>query len=69
MRRTRGDRAAAEHFYRWASRYTSDGCAFDRFPPELQAAMRDTAVATLAELDAGTGEHLTAAAVGRSAAR
>lgn len=64
LRRTRGERAAAEHFYRWATRYTSGGCAFDRFPPQLRAAMRSTAAATLAELDAGTGEHLTAAAVG-----
>jgi pimeloyl-ACP methyl ester carboxylesterase len=64
LRRTRGERAAAEHFYRWASRYTTGGCAYDRFPATLQAAMRDTASATLAELDAGTGEHLTAAAIG-----
>lgn len=64
LRRTRGDRAAAEHFYRWASRRTSGGCAFDRFPPAVQQSMRDTAAATLAELGAGTGEHLTPAAIG-----
>lgn len=64
LRRTRGDRAAAEAFYRWASRYTSGGCAFDRFPATLQESMRATAAATVAELDAGTGEHLTPAAIG-----
>jgi pimeloyl-ACP methyl ester carboxylesterase len=63
LRRTRGERAAAECFYRWASRYTTGGCAFDRFPPVLQDAMRESAAATLAELDAGTGEHLTATAI------
>lgn len=63
LRRTRGDRPAAERFYRWASRYTSGGCAFDHFPAELQDSMRATAAATMAELDAGTGEHLTPGAI------
>jgi pimeloyl-ACP methyl ester carboxylesterase len=64
LRRTAGEEAAAVRFYRWASRRTTGGCAFDDFPAPVQALMRTTAAATLAELDAGTGEHLTAAAIG-----
>jgi len=64
LRRTQGDVAAAEHFYRWASRRTSGGNAYDEFPPAVQNAMQDSAAATLAELGAGTGEHLTASAIG-----
>ncbi|WP_409331580.1 alpha/beta fold hydrolase [Trujillonella humicola] len=64
LRRTTGEEAAAVRFYRWASRRTTGGCAFDDFAPALRAAMRSTAAATLAELDAGTGEHLTGASIG-----
>jgi pimeloyl-ACP methyl ester carboxylesterase len=64
LRWTAGEEAAAVHFYRWASRRTTGGCAFDEFPAAISALMRSTAAATLAELDAGTGEHLTAAAIG-----
>jgi pimeloyl-ACP methyl ester carboxylesterase len=62
--RTVGEEAAAVRFYHWASRRTSGGNAFDEFPAAVQAAMRASAPATLAELDAGTGEHLTPAAIG-----
>jgi pimeloyl-ACP methyl ester carboxylesterase len=64
LRRTAGDEAGAVRFYHWASRRTTGGNSFDEFPAPVQAAMRASAAATLAELDAGTGEHLTAAAIG-----
>lgn len=59
LRRVRGDRAGAEVFLRWASRYTSGGCAFDRFPTAWQDALRENGASTMAELDAGTGEYLS----------
>ncbi len=59
LRRIRGPRAATRSFLRWASSYTTGGCAFDRMPPEVQQAMLDTADATMGDLDAGTGEHIS----------
>lgn len=64
LRRTVGAEAGAVRFYHWASRRTSGGNAFDEFPASVRTAMRASAAATLAELDAGTGEHLTDAAIG-----
>jgi pimeloyl-ACP methyl ester carboxylesterase len=64
LRRAAGDEPAAVRFYHWASRRTTGGNAFDDFPAVVQEAMRASAPATLAELDAGTGEHLTATAIG-----
>lgn len=64
LRRVRNDAAGAEVFFRWASRYTTGGCAFDRFPPAWQATLRENAAATVAELDAGTGEYLSPKQIG-----
>lgn len=59
LRRITGPEAGAEVFFRWASRYTSGGCAFERFPADWQEALRRNGPATMAELDAGTGEYLS----------
>jgi pimeloyl-ACP methyl ester carboxylesterase len=60
LRRVRGRRGAAvETFLRWATSRTSGGCAFESMPQAMQEAMLDTADATLADLDAGTGEELS----------
>jgi pimeloyl-ACP methyl ester carboxylesterase len=59
LRRLASPQAATRTFLRWASSYTTGGCAFDRMPPEMQQAMLDTAEATLGDLDAGTGEHIS----------
>jgi pimeloyl-ACP methyl ester carboxylesterase len=60
LRRVRGrPRAAVETFLRWASSHASGGSAFERMPRAMQEAMLDTADATLADLDAGTGEELS----------
>lgn len=59
LRRVKGPEAGAEAFFRWATGYTSGGCAFERLPAEWQAALRRNGPATMAELDAGTGEYLT----------
>jgi len=59
LRRLRGERAAAETFYRFATSHTTGGCTFERMPADTQAAMLDTATATMGDLDAGTGEYLT----------
>ncbi|MGH3757462.1 hypothetical protein [Actinophytocola sp.] len=32
LRRIRGPEVGAEVFFRWAIRYTTGGCAFERFP-------------------------------------
>lgn len=59
LRRLRGERAAAATFFRFATSHTTGGCTFERMPTETQAAMLDTATATMGDLDAGTGEYLT----------
>lgn len=59
LRRVKGPEAGAEEFLRWASRYTSGGTAFDHFPARWKEIVRRNGVATMAELDAGTGEYLT----------
>jgi len=59
LRRVLGPRAAARSFLRWASSYTTGGCGFDRMSAAMQQAMLDTAGATMGDLDAGTGEHIT----------
>lgn len=61
LRRFSGPEAGAEAFFRWASRYTTGGCAFERFPADWQEALRRNGPATMAELDAGTGEYLSRA--------
>lgn len=57
-RRLRGPRPAIRGFLRWASSYSTGGCAFDRMPVAMQEAMLATAEASLGDLDAGTGEDL-----------
>ncbi len=64
VRRVKGADAAGEVFLRWASGYTTGGAAFDGFPPAWQASMRANGAAIMAELDAGTGEHLTTEDIG-----
>jgi pimeloyl-ACP methyl ester carboxylesterase len=59
MRRLRGPRPATRTFLRWASSYTTGGCAFDRMPPEMREGMLATAEATMGDLDGGTGEQIT----------
>lgn len=59
LRWVKGPEAGAEVFFQWASRYTSGGCAFDRFPAAWQVTLRRNGPATMAELDAGTGEYLS----------
>jgi pimeloyl-ACP methyl ester carboxylesterase len=54
--RMRGkEEAAAYTFYRWASRYTSGGNAFDGYSAEVQRTMLDTAPAIFKETRAGAG--------------
>ena len=54
--RLRGrEEKAAYTFFRWASRYTSGGNAFDSYPAPLQRAMLDTAPAIFRETRAGAG--------------
>jgi pimeloyl-ACP methyl ester carboxylesterase len=54
--RARGkEEAAALTFFRWASRYTSGGNAFDGYPEDWRRAMLDTAPAIFRETRAGAG--------------
>jgi pimeloyl-ACP methyl ester carboxylesterase len=60
LRSRRGDdRAGAETFLRWAFRYRTGGTAYDRLPETMRAGMLANASAAMAELDVGTGEHLS----------
>jgi pimeloyl-ACP methyl ester carboxylesterase len=59
LRRLRGTRAATRTFLRWASSYTTGGCAFDKMSDEQQEAMLSTADATMGDLDGGTGENIS----------
>lgn len=54
LRRIRGDRAAAVAFKRFV-----DGASWDRLPGAARQAMLKNSSALMADLDAGTGEHLT----------
>lgn len=58
LRRIRGDRAAALAFKRFV-----DGASWDRLPAEARQAMLNNSSALMADLDAGTGEHLTPAVI------
>jgi 3-oxoadipate enol-lactonase len=54
--RMRGhDEKGARTFFRWASRYTSGGNAFDSYPAPVQRAMLDQAQAIFRESRAGAG--------------
>ena len=63
LRRFGSERHATARFLRWATSHTSGGCAFDQLPVAVQDRMLDTAPATLADLDAGTGEYLSMAQI------
>jgi pimeloyl-ACP methyl ester carboxylesterase len=54
------ERQGARVFLRWAFSYRTGGTAFDRLPADIQTAMLSNAPAVMADLDAGTGEELTA---------
>ena len=58
LSRVKDDRAASERFFRWAFRYTSGGTGFDRLPESLRESMLASGPANMADLRAGTGEHL-----------
>jgi pimeloyl-ACP methyl ester carboxylesterase len=60
LRRLRGERAAARAFLDWAYRTRSRIGGFGTFPTALQRANLANAAAIMADLDAGTGEELTA---------
>jgi pimeloyl-ACP methyl ester carboxylesterase len=60
LRRLRGERAAARAFLDWAYRTRSATGEFRTFPPAVQRANLANARAIMADLDAGTGEALTA---------
>ena len=57
------DRKANETFLHFALAYVSGGTAFDRLPVTWRRAMFDNTAATLSEIDAGTGEYLSAAQI------
>lgn len=50
---TRGDRSAAEWFYRWATAYREGGSGFDRMEPEMREAQPDNAKASMNEIQSG----------------
>jgi pimeloyl-ACP methyl ester carboxylesterase len=60
LRRLRGERAAARAFLDWAYRRRAETGGFDAFPTAVQRANLANAAAIMADLDAGTGEELTA---------
>jgi pimeloyl-ACP methyl ester carboxylesterase len=60
LRRVGRERQGARVFLRWVLSYRTGGTAFDRMPADLQEAMLANARAVMADLDAGTGEELTA---------
>jgi pimeloyl-ACP methyl ester carboxylesterase len=59
LARTKGERAASEALLRWAFRYTSGGTGYDRLPDRIRDGMLANGEANMAELEVGTGEHLT----------
>jgi pimeloyl-ACP methyl ester carboxylesterase len=60
LRRLRGERAAARAFLGWAYRTRSRTDGFRAFPTAVRQANLANAAAIMADLDAGTGEELTA---------
>jgi pimeloyl-ACP methyl ester carboxylesterase len=60
LRRLHGERAAARAFLDWAYRTRSRTGGFTTFPAAVQRANLANAAAIMADLDAGTGEELTA---------
>jgi pimeloyl-ACP methyl ester carboxylesterase len=64
IQRRRDERAAAETFLRWATRFTDGGSGYELAPPADREEMLGNASAILAELDTGTDESLKLEAVG-----
>jgi pimeloyl-ACP methyl ester carboxylesterase len=60
LRRLRGERAAARAFLDWAYRTRSGTGGIGTLPAAVQQANLANAAAIMADLDAGTGEELTA---------
>jgi pimeloyl-ACP methyl ester carboxylesterase len=60
LRAFKGDAPAAEVFLRWANQYKTGGTAFDKFSDDVLETIRRNATAIVKEIDAGTGEKLTA---------
>ena len=58
LSRAKDERAASEAFFRWAFRYTSGGTGYDRLQDSLRQQLLDNGPANMADLAAGTGEHL-----------
>jgi pimeloyl-ACP methyl ester carboxylesterase len=58
LSRIKDERAASEAFFRWAFRYTSGGTGYDRLSGSLREQLLDNGPANMADLAAGTGEHL-----------
>lgn len=53
------ERQANETFLRFALAYTSGGTGFDHLPESLRRAMLANSLASMREIDAGTGEYLS----------
>ncbi len=59
LSRVKDDAAGSEVFLRWALRYSTGGTAFDRLDESMREAMLANGRANMAELRAGTAEHLS----------
>lgn len=59
LSRVKGERAGSERFLRWAFRRRSGGTLYGELPHSLREQMLDNGTANMAELRAGTAEHLT----------
>lgn len=64
LSRVKDERAASASFLRWAFRHSSGGNGFDPLPDSLRESMLANGPASMADLHAGTGEHLTKEQVG-----
>ncbi len=65
VRRVRGEQAAAERFFRFATSTTDGGNGYDLTPPGERAKLLANAPAVMRELDSGTGEHVKDADIAR----
>lgn len=63
LRKTKGAEAATVRFLRFATRRTDGTVTYDNLPAEVQQAIQRNAVTTMTELNAGTGEEVTDAAL------
>jgi pimeloyl-ACP methyl ester carboxylesterase len=64
LRRAKDERAATEAFLRWAFRHRTGGTWYDRLPDSMREALLANGTAAMAELDIGTGEHLSEEQIG-----